>query len=158
MVKNTEENIYASLKQRIFAKLVDFLIFSAVFFPITYIVKGVWIMSPLDHQWAYGIFITDPLCILFLFIIMAYFILLEAFIGQTIGKLLFGIKVITNDGSNPGLRRSFIRNILHVIDSLPTLYIYGIYLMQKSPVQARFGDVKAGTVVIIQKLKREHKI
>lgn len=82
---------------------------------------------------------------------MAYFILFEAFIGQTIGKLVFGIKVITNDGSNPGLRRSFIRNILHVVDNLPTLYIYGIYLIQKSPVRARFGDVKADTVVIAQK-------
>ena len=154
MMENTEERIYASLKQRIIAALVDFLIFCAIFFPVTYLVKGVWIMSPLDHRWAYGLFITDPLCIMFLFIMIAYFIILEAFAGRTIGKLVLGIKIIALDGSKPGLRRSCIRNALRVVDSLPTLSIYGMYLIQKSPTNSRFGDEKAGTVVIEKKKKR----
>ena len=151
MAQDDQERVYASLKQRIFAGLIDLLVFFAVFLPITYLVKGVWIMSPTDHRWAYGLFITDPLCIMFLFIMIFYFLLLEAFFGQTIGKLIMGIKIIALDGSTPGLRRSFVRNALRVVDSLPTLSIYGMYLIQKSPTRSRFGDVKAGTVVIVKK-------
>lgn len=157
MSENSNERIYAPLKKRIFAFLVDILVFCVVFFPTMYLVKGVWIMSPIDHQWAYGLFITDPLCIMFLFIMVAYFVLLEAFFGQTIGKMLIGIKVVADDGLNPGLRRSIIRNILRVVDSLPMFSIYGIYLIQKTPKRSRFGDIKAGTIVIVKKKEKKLK-
>ena len=142
---------YASLKQRITAALIDLGFFISVFLPVTYLAKGVWIMSPIDHHWAYGLFITDPLCIIFFFIMVMYFIFLEGLLGQTIGKFITGIKVIKRDGSKPGLVSSCIRNILRVIDSLPTLHIYGIYLILKSPDKTRFGDKKARTVVINKK-------
>ncbi len=139
---------YASLKQRIIAALIDLGFFISIFLPVTYLVKGVWIMSPLDHRWAYGLFITDPLCIIFFLIMVTYFILLEGLVGQTIGKFITGIKVIKQDGTKPGIVASGLRNILRVIDSLPTLHLYGIYLILKSPDKTRFGDKKAKTVVI----------
>ncbi|UCG04373.1 MAG: RDD family protein [Candidatus Heimdallarchaeota archaeon] len=142
---------FASLKQRIIAALIDLGFFISVFLPVTYLVKGVWIMSPVDHRWAYGLFITDPLCIIFFFLMVIYFILLEGLLGQTIGKFITGIKVIKRDGSKPGIVASCIRNILRVIDSLPTLHIYGIYLILKSPDKTRFGDKKARTIVINKK-------
>lgn len=142
---------YASLKQRVLAALIDLGFFILVFLLVTYLVKGVWIMSPTDHRWAYGLFITDPLCIIFFFIMVIYFILLEGLFGQTIGKFTVGIKVIKMDGSKPGLLSSSIRNILRTVDSLPTLHIYGIYLILKSPDKTRFGDKKAKTFVINKK-------
>ena len=48
--------IYANLPQRIFAQLLDYLVFCIVFFPVTYLVKGTWLMTPEDHLWI----IFDP--------------------------------------------------------------------------------------------------
>jgi len=145
------------LGKRFAALLIDFLLFCALFFPITRIVKGVWIMSASEHQWGYGWFITDPLCIIFLIIIILYFILLEGFFGATLGKRIMRLRVIASDGSRPGLRRSAIRNILRVIDALPALNILGVILILRSPEKARFGDRTAGTRVIdIHPARRYH--
>ena len=57
---------YAGLWPRFLALFIDFLLFCALFFPVTRLVKGVWLMSPADHKWNYGYIITDPLCIAFL--------------------------------------------------------------------------------------------
>ena len=151
--KMNGERVYASLGLRIPAALIDLILFCVIFFPTTYLVKGVWILSPIDHRWAYGLFITDPLCLAFLVIMALYFILLEAYAGATIGKFIVGIRVIPKDedpsaSSKPGLRRSIIRNLLRVVDSLPTLFILGMILISKSSERARFGDEKAGTRVI----------
>ncbi|UCE25420.1 MAG: hypothetical protein JSU74_05075, partial [Candidatus Zixiibacteriota bacterium] len=57
---------YAGPGIRFLALLIDLLVLCIVFFPVTRMVKGVWIMSAGDHLWAYGWLITDPLCIAFL--------------------------------------------------------------------------------------------
>ncbi len=43
---------FAGLLPRILAMLVDFLVFCAVFFPATRLLKGVWMMSATDHRWS----------------------------------------------------------------------------------------------------------
>lgn len=139
---------YAGLWIRFFALSIDFVIFCAVFFPITKIVKGTWLMTPADHRWASGWFITDPLCITFLIIMIAYFILLEGFIGMTLGKMMLRIRVIDMDGNIPGLKKSIIRNVLRFIDGLPALNILGIVLIVTSAEKTRFGDRVAKTRVI----------
>jgi uncharacterized RDD family membrane protein YckC len=139
---------YAGLWARFLALVVDFLVFCAFFFPITRIVKGVWIMSPDDHRWAYGLFITDPLCIAFLVLIFLYFAFLEGLAGATFGKWVLGLRVVRVDGRRPGLWRGALRNVLRVIDGLPALNIFGIVLILRSPERARFGDRLAGTRVI----------
>ena len=45
---------YAGLWERFLALLADTLLFCACFFPITRLVKGVWLMSPHDHRWVRG--------------------------------------------------------------------------------------------------------
>ncbi|MFC1971428.1 YggT family protein [Chloroflexota bacterium] len=58
------------------AWVVDILFLSIFFFPITYWYSGKWIMGPEEHLWG----ISDPICLIFLFIIFAYLILMEAVI------------------------------------------------------------------------------
>jgi len=140
--------IYAGLGPRFVALLIDLIIFCVLFFPVTRLVKGVWIMGAADHRWARGLFITDPLCIAFLVFMAAYFVLLEAYCSKTGGKLILGLKVIGPDGQKPGLKKSLARNLLRVVDSLPTLSILGITLIATSPQKARFGDRITGTRVI----------
>lgn len=139
---------FAGLWVRFTALLVDFTLLSIPFFIITKIVKGVWLMGAKDHRWVSGWFINDPLCMIFLAIIVLYFILLEGLAGMTVGKRLLGIKVVAVEGGLPGLKRSLIRNLLRAVDSLPALNVVGVILILKSPERARFGDRIAGTRVV----------
>jgi uncharacterized RDD family membrane protein YckC len=142
-----EGNRYAGVGRRIPALLVDLGVFCAVFFPVTRLVKGTWIMSAADHRWTDGWFITDPLCLLFLGVMFLYFVLLEGLAGFTIGKRALGLRVERTGGGKPGLAASLIRNLLRVVDGLPVLGIVGIVLIVTSPERTRFGDRVAGTRV-----------
>ncbi|MEP0829109.1 MAG: RDD family protein [bacterium] len=139
---------FAGLWTRFTALLIDFTLLSLPFFVITRIVKGVWLMGAKDHRWATGWFISDPLCIIFLTVIVLYFILLEGLAGMTVGKRLLGIKVVDVEGGRPGLKKSLVRNLLRAVDSLPALNVVGVILILKSPERARFGDRIAGTRVV----------
>jgi uncharacterized RDD family membrane protein YckC len=124
------------------------ILLSCVFFPVTRIVKGTWIMSAADHRWVRGWFVTDPLCLVFLVAIFLYFVFLEGFAGGTVGKRLMRLRVIGTDGARAGLGKALLRNILRVIDGLPAVGILGAILIAGSPDRARFGDRVAGTRVI----------
>jgi len=139
---------YAGLSRRFWALVLDFAVLSLIFFPVTRLVKGVWLMSRTDHLWGYGWLVTDPLCVIFLAAILAYFVLLEGLAGATIGKRLVNIRVISKDGGRPGIRRAAVRNLLRVVDALPALNILGVALILASPEKARLGDRVAGTRVI----------
>jgi hypothetical protein len=76
-----------------------FLLFCTCFFPITRLVKGVWLMSARDHNWVRGWFIFDPLCLVFLVIMALYFVLLEGLAGATLGKWLLGLRVVQVGGA-----------------------------------------------------------
>jgi uncharacterized RDD family membrane protein YckC len=144
----TVEKEYVGLWPRFAALVVDFALLSAAFFPATRIVKGTWLMTASDHRWVSGWFVTDPLCLIFLLVIFAYFVLMEALAGGTIGKILMGLRIVGTGGDRVGLGKAFLRNILRVVDSLPVLSILGIVLIAGSPEKARFGDRVAGTRVI----------
>jgi len=140
---------YAGLKERFLALLADDLLFCLLFFPITRIVKGTWLMAPSDHRWNYGLFITDPICIAFLVVIVLYYILLEGLAGATVGKWAFGLRVVRVDGGKAGLQRSLLRNVLRLVDGLPAFNLLGVVLIARSPQRARFGDRVAGTRVVL---------
>jgi len=145
-MKNESE--YAGLRERFLALLLDALLFCACFFPITRFVKGVWLMSPNDHNWVQGWFIFDPLCLAFLVMIGLYFILLEGWLGATLGKWILGLRVIGLDGRRAGLWKGIVRNALRLIDGLPAFSLLGVILIQGSRERTRFGDRIAGTRVI----------
>ena len=125
------------------AWLLDISFLSVFFFPITYWHSVKWVMGPEEHLWG----ISDPICIVFLFIIFAYLILMEAYVGWTIGKRLLGMRVVDNSGDHIGLRKSIIRNLLRLIDGLPAFNILGIILIASSEQGQRFGDRIAKTYV-----------
>lgn len=144
-----ESTRFAGLVPRFLALLVDLLVFCAVFFPITRLVKGVWIMSATDHRWNYGLFITDPLCIALLVVMILYFVLLEGLLGATVGKWAIGLRVERVGGGKPGLVKGLLRNVLRIVDGLPAFSILGVVLILRSEERARFGDRIAGTRVVL---------
>jgi len=147
LMKNKSE--YAGLWERFLALLLDALLFCACFFPITRLFKGVWLMSPNDHNWVRGWFIFDPLCLAFLVIMGLYFIVLEGWLGATLGKWILGLRVIGLDGRRAGLWKGIVRNALRLVDGLPAFNLLGVILIQRSKDRARFGDRIAGTRVIL---------
>jgi len=129
------------------ALAIDFLFLSIFFFPATYLYSGKWMMSYEEHLWG----ITDPICLVFLFIIFAYFILMEAYVGWTVGKRILGMRVVDGTGNKIGFSKSLLRNLLRLVDGIPALNILGIILIIASPEGQRFGDRIAKTFVVGEK-------
>ena len=79
----------------------------------------------------------------------SYFILLEwLWNGQTLGKRLFGLRVINEDGSPARFIAVFVRNLVRVADFLPGLYGFGLVSIVLSSRSQRLGDLAAGTYVV----------
>jgi uncharacterized RDD family membrane protein YckC len=96
-----------------------------------------------------------------LFIInWGYFFVFEFFSGgRTIGKKIIGIRVIQENGHSITLLSSFIRNLIRIIDSLPTAYFLGIVMIFFHSKHKRLGDIVAGTLVVHErKAKRKQKL
>ncbi len=85
-----------------------------------------------------------------------YFILFESMDGQTIGKKIMHIKVVSEDSmKKPDLIAVIIRNVLRLIDSFPpNFYIVGFILVILTDKHQRLGDILAKTVVV----KEEERI
>ncbi len=107
-------------------------------------------MSRSEHEWTHGWWmVTDPLCVIFLVVMVLYFVLAEGMFGATIGKRVLGLRVVGLDGRRPGLPAALVRNLLRFVDALPALNILGVILILTSAERARFGDRAARTRVII---------
>lgn len=68
--------------------------------------------------------------------------------GQTLGKRLFRLRVVDEQGLALGLSQVVLRNLLRGIDGLPLLYLLGGVCMVLSPRLQRLGDLAAGTLVV----------
>jgi uncharacterized RDD family membrane protein YckC len=82
-------------------------------------------------------------------IIWGYFALFEGlWHGQTPGKRWMKLRVIKDSGRAITLFESMARNLLRVVDSLPSLYLVGVIAMLFNRSQKRLGDMVAGTIVV----------
>jgi uncharacterized RDD family membrane protein YckC len=79
----------------------------------------------------------------------SYFILLEwLWGGQTLGKRIYRLRVISADGSPASFTAVLIRNLLRLIDFLPAFYGLGLLAIVATSRSQRLGDVAAGTFVV----------
>ncbi|MFC4322204.1 RDD family protein [Litchfieldia salsa] len=102
---------------------------------------------------------TGPLAIAIILIFVlnwGYFFAFEYFNGgRTIGKKLAGIRVIQENGHSITILSSFIRNLLRIIDSLPTGYLVGILMIFFHSKHKRIGDLVAGTIVVHERKEKK---
>ena len=68
--------------------------------------------------------------------------------GQTPGKRMFALRVISHDGTPATSGQILLRNILRLVDFLPAGYFIGVVSMFLTGHGQRVGDLAAGTVVI----------
>jgi uncharacterized RDD family membrane protein YckC len=91
--------------------------------------------------------------LVFLVPVIVYFFyhpVLELFMrGQSPGKRIAGVRVVTVEGGTPGVGAVLIRNIFRLIDCLPTLYFVGLMTTLFSAQRVRVGDMAAGTMLVI---------
>ena len=79
---------------------------------------------------------------------LAYFIVLEGYLGQTLGKMLLGIRVVREDtGELPGIKGATIRTVLRIIDGL-FFYLVAFIAVLASRKNQRLGDMLANTLVV----------
>jgi uncharacterized RDD family membrane protein YckC len=87
--------------------------------------------------------------LLFIALTLLYFTVCEGTTGQTLGKRLLGIRVVSEDGSRPSWGAAVLRNVLRIVDSLPFLYIIGlICVLATGERRQRVGDMAAHTRVV----------
>ncbi|MBX7195275.1 MAG: RDD family protein [Sandaracinaceae bacterium] len=68
--------------------------------------------------------------------------------GRTLGKLLLGLRTVSDRGLRITLLQSAIRNLVRTVDFLPVLYGVGGVAALLDPRCRRLGDLAAGTVVV----------
>jgi uncharacterized RDD family membrane protein YckC len=78
-----------------------------------------------------------------------YFIVCESvWSGQTLGKKVFGLRVLQESGVRIGFWHAALRNLARPVDRLPAFYLVGGATAFLSSRQQRLGDILAGTIVV----------
>ncbi|MBX7220242.1 MAG: RDD family protein [Blastocatellia bacterium] len=141
----------ASVGTRFLAALIDHLlqlagliVASVLLYFISDLVKS---FTGSYSKWVFAIWVT-LVAGLILFVI-GYFTVFETlWSGQTPGKRWMKLRVIRDDGRAISFFEAFVRNVLRVIDLLPSAYAVGVVTMVLSNESRRLGDYVAGTVVV----------
>ena len=83
---------------------------------------------------------------LYVALALLYYFVLEAATGQTVGKLLVGLRVVRAGGGRPNVWKIAARTVVRVVDWLPALYLVGfIAMLATGARRERLGDLAADT-------------
>lgn len=154
----SSEQVYLKLKlagvgSRFAACFIDGIFQSLICMPIVFLIIGIYefqytkvvlSMPGLWKWWLIAILILISFTILY-----GYFIFFETiWNGQTPGKRFIKLRVVRDNGASVTFIQVLIRNILRMLDALPSGYAIGIIAVLISKKNQRLGDMAAGTVVI----------
>jgi uncharacterized RDD family membrane protein YckC len=133
--------VLAGLGSRFVARLVDSLVQGGI------IIALVIVAASVNEGWLVAFVV-----ILYFLVIFGYDVAFEVLgSGRTIGKRAAGLRVVRQGGQPVGFVRSVVRNVLRLVDFLPTIYLVGTVLIVATRENQRLGDLAAGTLVV-----REH--
>ncbi|MEJ7739125.1 MAG: RDD family protein [Chitinophagaceae bacterium] len=125
----------AGLGERIVGWIIDWLILGAYLFIMLTIFMSSGILGGMMT------FITIP--------IFFYDLTMEVFMnGQSIGKRVMNIKVISLDGNQPTLGQYLIRWLMRLVDIAVTIGSVAFISIAVSEKKQRLGDMVAGTTLI----------
>jgi uncharacterized RDD family membrane protein YckC len=126
------QGYYAGFASRAVAIIVDValvtvmsaivLAFMSLFFDLPSIQRFIaWVNGFLPGFSQVFVELTSPrFAAIFYFVFLyLYFIFFFATTGQTVGKAIMGLRVVTNDGKRMGVKRSFIRAVCYVLSLAP---------------------------------------
>ena len=146
----------ASLGQRIGAFLIDIFLLYFV---------GILVAMALFASFATSFGTEQSVYVLvFMYLMGAFYHLgMEYFFnGQSVGKMILGIRVVRVDGEEAGFFNYFMRWMLRLVDITLTSGVVAIFSIALTDKQQRVGDVLGGTTVVRVRnqsaSKRFHKI
>src|SRR5204862_1965785 len=125
--------------RRLPAFLLDFCVGTALFIALSIVIQmTVSIASP---------YLAVALLFLLFFVIWWFYgVLFETFMnGQTPGKYVLGLRVLTDSGQPIDGMQATLRNLLRAADLL--LPLLGLFVMSLNRKYQRLGDLVAGTIV-----------
>lgn len=143
----------AGVGSRTAAKLIDFALIGLVYF-LLFFLSLPFVALVISGELAASVVFAVFLIISAAFP-LAYFVLTEYFTGQTVGKRLLGLRLVTDTGQSPGFWAVFLRNVLLLADSTLLIGLIFMWLHQK---EKRIGDLAAGTMVIWERKKGERSL
>ena len=82
-----------------------------------------------------------------------YFIYYERKHGATLGKKLFGLRVVSTDGSSVTLGQAFVRDLMRYFDCF--LIVPALLSIAISKQNKRLGDLLAGTIVVYSEAREK---
>ena len=125
----------AGLGNRILAKFLDLLIMSGYLIAMSFVLDSLEFMG-------WGVFI-------FFLPIFSYTLLFEVFNnGQTPGKSVLRMKVVSLDGTPLSLSQILTRWLLQLVDIWIMSGLAGLLSVVSGSKQQRLGDMAAGTIVV----------
>jgi uncharacterized RDD family membrane protein YckC len=131
-----------SLGDRIIGRLIDFLVLAA------YCI----LLVALIGFGKFGRFIDNNswfMLIFFAFPVVFYDLLCEMFLnGQSLGKKVMGIKVISLNGGQASFSQYLIRWLFRLVDFSISGSLVGLIMVAASEKKQRLGDLVAGTVLV----------
>jgi uncharacterized RDD family membrane protein YckC len=146
------EIIPADRRLRLLAAIIDALVVSFIWgFVLLYFGERT---ENLDGGYTYNV---EGLPALLLFAgTCCYYIVPEILYGQTFGKSLFNLKVISEDGNEDiDFKQAFLRHLCDIVDWFPFFGIVFYIVTGNNPKKQRVGDMAAKTVVISTKRKNK---
>jgi len=130
----------AGLGERLVARLIDLGMFLSAYFFVLLASA-----SLINNNSVMGWVIIILLGAAYIF----YNLLCEMFMdGQSVGKRIMKIKVVSLDGGQPGFGQYFIRWIFRLVDFVLTGQVLGLVFIVITEKKQRLGDVVAGTTLI----------
>jgi uncharacterized RDD family membrane protein YckC len=139
----------ARVGSRVLAGIVDYVLLTVLL--IAWVFGALALVGALGLRAGWGI--AAVLAGLFL-IDYGYFAIQEiATSGQTLGKRLFGLRVVAHDGAAAGPGALLVRNLVRALD-----VAIGVVLMALDPLARRLGDRLAGTLVVHQRHAAEELV
>jgi uncharacterized RDD family membrane protein YckC len=142
-VVGIQEDVHVT-GRRILATIVDGLVFGLLYAVMALLFGTVTSVGAAN--WSGSLPALPSL--LYVVIIALYYILLEGYLGQTVGKMVLGIKVVREDnGELPGLGGAAIRTLLRIVDGLFS-YLVAFITVLISGKNQRLGDMTAHTLVV----------
>lgn len=139
----------ASLGDRIAAAIIDDLIIAGYVFAVITMFSFGNLRS--GHSGS-SVFLLVLLALPVVFYDLASELLLN---GQSAGKKMMGIKVISLSGEQPSFSQYLTRWIFRLIDFTFSGHIVGVILVAATEKKQRLGDLIAGTAVVKTKRRTE---
>jgi uncharacterized RDD family membrane protein YckC len=140
----------AGVGSRGLAKFADAILQFLIYFGLLMVVGYVSFIVGFDNAMINALMIVSIIVPL-----VGYPVLMETLTrGQTVGKMIFGLRVVRDDGGPVTFRQALARTLVALaiewpgILLAPLTWVITIWIMIASPLSKRLGDHVAGTIVI----------